>query len=702
MRRVALIGCLLAVACGDCGDDTDDPVDAARDAADAARSIAPPIAPAEAALPALRPCVEGWAERMTPAGVPYCHPFPDGVRTCEGATGQRPGERECTHVGAPCPEGEWAAGLDETGTIVFVRPGAIDGDGTRERPLGTLEAALAAAPSGATILLGKGEHTSAVSITQANITIVGACADETTIVASAPMTPAIAVIGEHALTLRDVRLSAEDVVAISVRNGASVIASGLWVEPAYVGVAVQEADADMRDSTFRDIAYNGAGIGVRCLQARCTMSDLAFDHAEHAVSGGRGSISIHDSSIVRTDPARSGHAIGIAGDVVADFGELAIDGVDVGVQLAGVTTIDRLFLHDAQMSGLGNSNATVTVTRSFIESWDHTPVSTSSNMTLRDVVIRGGGDAFETGGTTTLSGIGVVVLQRVSLEEATGSAISMLDGDVTASDLTILGVTQEDHDGFGIAAAGGTLHIERARFVGCEGASVFLNEGAHAVLEDAVVEGGGATDVVSTVGVGVLSGSHLDLRRAAFEEARGVALAVSGRGSSVIGHDVAIRMPQPLPSSGDYGRGLEASYEASMQLARVSIEDAFDHAVLSYRGTSLALEDVTIDRVMARACTSDECARHPAGIGVAAYDGSASLQRFAIRGAALCAAHRAADATLQLAHGVVADSAIGVCIAGDLDVDALTNDVEYTGNGENLNARELPVPVVLGPEELGE
>jgi hypothetical protein len=123
---------------------------------DASLCTAPCPEPAAPALPEpprppqYLPCPTGWiddAEAHALSGV--CRPAAER----RARTFRLPGG-ECRAPGSPCAD-EWAAGLDEPRTT-FVRAGAVGGDGTRARPLGSLAEAWAlGAP---TIALAAGAH----------------------------------------------------------------------------------------------------------------------------------------------------------------------------------------------------------------------------------------------------------------------------------------------------------------------------------------------------------------------------------------------------------------------------------------------------------------------------------------------------------------------------------------------------------------
>ncbi len=128
--------------------------------------------------PPLLNCPQGWSG--SPCTPPPPQNCPDGARWfmgegCVGGTDWCPGF-----------EGEWPLGVDEATAIhVAVAPQGAE-NGTRASPYGSLSAALANAPAGATIALSRGNHLQVadVMITQPGLRIVSGCPGDTNIVLS--------------------------------------------------------------------------------------------------------------------------------------------------------------------------------------------------------------------------------------------------------------------------------------------------------------------------------------------------------------------------------------------------------------------------------------------------------------------------------------------------------------------------------------
>lgn len=165
---------------------------------DASSCTAPCPEPAAPALPEpprppqYLPCPTGWIDD---AEAHACRAYVGPPPECAPRTFRLPGD-ECRAPGSPCAD-EWAAGLDEPRTT-FVRAGAVGGDGTRARPLGSLaEAWAVGAP---TIALAAGAH-ALVGELSGPRRVVGACAEGTRLSAPSAVTLGGGVVLED-LTLR--------------------------------------------------------------------------------------------------------------------------------------------------------------------------------------------------------------------------------------------------------------------------------------------------------------------------------------------------------------------------------------------------------------------------------------------------------------------------------------------------------------------
>ncbi len=701
---------LLAV--GGCGDD-DEPVDAQPDAGDAGSDapIAPtaPLDPDPVVPPELGPCPAGWTLARTAEGFGYCDPFGDDPLPCEGATAQRPGERSCTPIGAACPTtGDFATTLPSDRAILFVRAGATDGDGTRERPFGTLAAALSAVADGGVIALAKGRHETQLELDR-SIEVIGACAGESTI--EAPMGgTALTVRGAHTLTLRDLRLAAPAGVGIQAREGARVRLDGIWLGGVTQGIRSRDSTIEARDVVARDVAdaFFGPGVAFECTLGACSFEDVTI----YAATTGLLSIDSNVDAVrfaVVLDPERpisDGRAIDLSSGR-ASMREIAIRGADraITVTFAEVALTDLYVTSPRRDSAIAvGSGGDVTITRASL----HAPRGVGVLMydgvaTLRDVLVTGAispPPGLDTSAVVTALQSHTLTVERVAVVASRGSVFSLQsEASATGHDFHVEGAQGSLDDNFGIgivAGEGATLDLDRVHVASCDAAAVLLDEGAQVDLSSLVVEDTGV-GAERSVAIQLTGGARLGLDRARIERSRTIAIAVAGQGTRVHGADVAIRDVLPSERDGQYGRAIDVAGSAELDLERVHIERVHDHGVLASGGGMITLRDLVIDSVEPRACTADDCVRHPAGIGIAVHAASLDLARIDVRHAALCGIHVGDDATITLREGRIADCMVGVCARSPEQLGDLSEHAIYERNDRNLDVIELPVPSPLVP-----
>ncbi len=708
MRRA--LATLLLAASG-CGDDA--PSD--RDSGDASPmrvEPASPIASASPALPDFEPCPEGWTTRTTAAGVSYCDPFPGGLTRCEGATMRLPGTRECTPVGAACPAGEWPTTLPSDRTVIYVREGARAGDGTRERPFGTLLDAVDAAPANAIVALAKGDYTTPVDIARP-IELVGACAAETVVTGGDRMRATIQVTAGGRLVARDLRLGNEHGNAVEIREGSAQL-EGVWVGPARGGVLTLGATPPVviEGSLFRD-NYDAAatlGSGVVLINGACEIRDTAFDGASKApIRVSEGSLTLERVAISAAVEFEQANAYAIhGGGGRVELRSVALRAANAGILLSGAeidaedVTIEAL----QRPTGLTVGASTGTLRRiAIIDVPAFAATFYEGDLRIEDLLISGtrpDPSLEDFPATMSVAFEQVLDVTRLAIEgtEVSGITISEL-GSLTGRDVTLLGARDADIvNGFGITTLGGRFELERVRAASWTTAAIALDEASRGTLADATLEDIGAS-AARSVAVGVNDGSSLVLTRATIDRAHTMGIAIS-RNSTLSASDVILRDVIPSASDGEYGRGIEVADGASIELDRARLERTHDYAILVGNAASATMRDVVIDGIAPRACMAGDCVEHPGGIGVGAYGGTLDLERFALRGATLCGVHFAPSATVSLRNGRVESNAIGVCVEGDAASSGLGSDLVYEGNGTNLDTVQLPVPVPLTPIEVTE
>ncbi len=682
-RAIALAWGLAA-----CGDDVAIRMpDAEPDVPNETRTVDAPLAPAAPEPPRIAPCPSGWIERTTGAGNVYCDPFPGGRLDCEGATYRLPGERGCHPIGV-CPRNDWPAELP--GDAIYVRPGAFTGDGSRARPFGSLRAALAVAAAGATIALSKGIHAGEADITR-DVTIVGACAAETTFESMALI--AVSVSGSATLTIRDTSIGAPRGSAIFGTDESAIVLERVRVEPTHL-FAIR---ANGRSLTARDLVVRGGnGVGI----AATAVADI--EDAMITVDSGDG-INLQRGGrlhrvVVRPTVNDLANALAVGAAELTASEVVLVARTAFSASESARAVIDRSYLESlltVQTSATVASFGALTISRSYLLGGQLSE-SRAGPLELTDVVI--GVPPASRAEETGVAGLDqpIIRLRRVALEGTQG--FYLIGGVLDASDVSIVdNVAPSERVGSAIAVIDTRLALERVSIAGGTDTGLLAVHATGTVADTTIRSVLGATQ--PPLGIAAIEASELDLQRVRVEGSELAAgVAALGAGCRITGHDVAIVDLRPIPGVFSYARGIDIENGASLDLERVAIERTAGHAAIALRQSEMTLRDLTIRD--AAACAGD-CGGHAFGVGIGAYDAHISAERFLIERAALCAAHLATNGELDLARGTLRGSPVGVCVGVEgYDLDRIAPDVLLDGNDRSLDAVSLPVPRALPPIEL--
>lgn len=345
------------VAAADAGTDSAD-VGADADAAPPPPSVdlEPPAPPSPPVLQDW-PCPPRWSPVAAEVGKPWAFSYcaPPLPRPCEGATFQPPGELMCQAVGSACPpEAErWpsdatirerAAGF--AGQIRFVDGAAGDGgDGSRERPYRTLDAArqepLAA---GSILALARGTVAGGVAL-DANVALVGACVAEAVVTGPAGA-PALSFGGSVAALVVDLTVTGPG-AGIRIGGGPGPVTLRSLVVTDVAGYGVQHEQAGgpalMERILVRNVSsVGGRGRGVylyssaRLTADRVVVSEVlgaGFEAAPGQDGGGPPTLTLRDSAVRdvwMVENATEGDGAGVAlfGGAFFTATRVAFDGIE--------------------------------------------------------------------------------------------------------------------------------------------------------------------------------------------------------------------------------------------------------------------------------------------------------------------------------------------------------------------------------------
>lgn len=668
-------GALLAVTAIGCDahEERDASVDAALDARailpDAA--VEPPMIPwldegrPPIELPVLTPCPEGWRE-VPPSGeggVVSCDPYPPGgPSTCAFGEVHFPGEPGCAPVGSACPAGEWADGLADDGSVLFVRPGA-SGDGTRAAPFGAIADAMAVATSGSTIALAKGTYDESVVLGD-GVTVAGACAAETRIDDTGGTRTGVDVRGTTGGVVRDVALTG-GWVGVQALDAGEVTLDGVWISDAELwGILAQ----DGARVTGRSILVRRSGaMDVAVVMYRGAVIDL-----ERAV------IEDGDSDAVRAFDG--GASLQLSNAVIRDFRP-----------------------GDNTAYGVTASEGSATLLAVLVEAvTDLAVAAQDGGLVLEDVVVRNTrASPIGVGGVGVQALRSTLSLERTLVEGGFSAGVVMSGGDVLrADDLVVRGVRstpRDGHFGRGLQVQDGSSSIARRILVeDCRDLGVALAGPSHTVSNVWIRDiGSRASD--GEVGGGLLAvADDVMIGGLVVERTRDIALTARGADTRMQVTDALLSDTRGAEGSGLFGRGVEVSAGATLTLSRAVVEGGAEIGVLVLgEGSSAELSDVVVSAI------SQVEVIDAAGMGLAAVAGRLTATRFRSENNDLCGLLVTRGGEMDLSQGVIAGNPIGACVQVDVfDTDRLLDGVLFLDNETNFEAVSYEPPAATAPGEI--
>jgi len=521
-----LVPCALVVCLGCGGDDiADTGPDAATDSGVDAilpwPGDEPPIAPV-----VLTPCPDGWRESVD-EDLTVCEPYPEGgYRECPAGHAHFPGEEDCQPVGDPCPAGDFADGLPDDGSVIFVREGAAGGDGTRVAPYGLLsDVDFERLATGTTVALAKGGYFGVVALSPGT-RLVGACSAETSLT-GVPISNfahvSLIEAGEPAV-VENVTVAGSARPGVWVEAGANLRLEGVVLDDIAlvsafstdVGSLLELSEVVVR-GTRADIDGGGRALGTQAggrIEGTRVILDRNIDGAIFTADPGsavvlseayvRGTLTPDEVGsrgvVVQAGGRFEGRAVlfeanreigifaGRAGSVVeledvivrGTLPRLAGDdyGRGINVQDGATLTASRVVIERNHDQGLvvGRADATATVTDTVIR--DTLPVPRTSDF--------GRGITVQEGASLTATRILITRNHDVGVVVTDGEAEVLLE-DATIRD-TIPRASASDH-GYGLQAQiTGRLTLRRARIENNFALGV-SSLSAELTMEDVLVRG---------------------------------------------------------------------------------------------------------------------------------------------------------------------------------------------------------------------
>ncbi len=683
MARLAScsLALLVLAACG--GDDALPAPDAG--AADASSDMPVPGDVTPPALPTLTPCPSGWATVASPDGIDECEPpalaVLDAPSACPPGTALFAGSSACTPLGADCPAGPFPdqSTLPEASRVLYVRQGALGGDGSMVHPYGTIAAATIVSTPGTLIVVGKGDYDERVDLFR-GVTLVGACAAETRIVPSASSTLPAVRMGEPEASVSRVTV-APVAPLVGVEVGADVRMTDTIVDGATGGAIYVRPGGGLGGSRI-------ALIHTRVGEGRASAAALALDR-DAAATVASLQIADCDGSAVA--------ALSSGGVFVAD--DAAISDVGIADELPRAL--------------LAQNGATITLRASLLVRPRGSPgvaLAAGALVRLEDSLVVGdrsaGAEATPDLGLISADGARIE-LERVRFAHVGAYASAALAGSTnTLTDVVVRDFGSE-HIGLGVAFVGTTeavVTLRRALVVDGRNAGLFASgvggfgmpEGVGPALdvEDFTLVRANDDGADAGYGMALDTGAHGTVRRVSLTGVRGDAILAAHDGTDVAFEDLAI-LDSAEQGDGLYGRAIEIQYGAHVAVQRSRIERATEIAVLAIgEGSDLSMSDVAILGTRARSCAESGCSTAPGGIAVGVTSAArGALSGFLIDGAPLCGLQIAHDAELDVSDGVVRGAAVGACVeVAGYDIGRVTGSVSYENNDINVDTAERAVP----------
>ncbi len=673
----------------------------------------PPTPPMPPAPPVLTPCPEGWRD-LTRADVIVCEPFGD-------ETLPRCGEDEIVSLGRaagsacestlPCPMGEWP--IDAPANAIYVRAGAIDGDGSRERPLGTLAAGVAAARMGARpLVLGEGELVGGVQVSGIP-SITGLCAERTRIVDPSLDMSAPLIVRAGELALRGLRLDGA-LYGLWLTNGARVTAEGLSVRGPTSAIrldggasldarrvrAESPSTNDLDDATIRlgpgaeltlreaDVVGGGSSVyGYR------RMGDAEDAHATVTI----------ESSLLRDTP------VAIAGRLDTVLRRVAIEHVGVGVVTIAprMTELVDVRARDVGLATLGADLESGFVTdaggRTSLSRVSILGVETGTALlalgTISPTASIVGADVVldASGGRVAVNALagGSITLERAQITGSAGTAVQSDGGHLVLRDLAIAGTVLDGLFGDAVGATGGgTVEIERMSASPARYGLIVL-DATVATASDVDVFGGRGLGVQCdpTAGCAALA-PLLTVRRARIRQSGRFGVAVIGANATIEDveiDEVRVGDDEMLP-----GMGLLAAFGGTLTSSRVRVHAVHGVSVLSVEGSTVHGTSLDIADTELRECAG--CGGASFGDGVVCADsGSLVMADFRVSGSARAGLAAALGcAPPSFGAGTIEGNGVGVLTDESLDA-TLFRTLLVRNNGTDYDRTSLS----LGASELG-
>lgn len=671
--------------------------------------------------------------------------------TCTGASRPRLGERSCVPVGdcnAPFPPPGAAYFVDDSYTA-----GQLDGT-----HFATIQAAVAAAPSGATIAIEEGSYSGTVTLPKA-VTLVGRCAAKVTLSGAGAATPGLEVMKKLKAFARGLTITDFE-VGVSAGGGADVSLDGLVVQ------------------SNRRLGILGADAGTRVLAKgiviRGTLPDASGRFGHGAASGFDGELTIEDSAITDSSEMGAGAQrdgrINIVRSVVSGVVQRTSNkayGWGVGTQTGGQATVIESAILDTFTGGVvaAENRSAVRLERSYVGGVRRGPATNGGTFAAAALAQNEGASLDIIGSTlagsdrygvfvnagaratisstavrdlsgSPLDGAGVQVAEKSSATVTTSAVLaSTVSGLLNAGTLDATDLYVGEVTGAAVASHGTTkvvrlivsdlqpgkglnAELSAALYVGdgnsLEASEVIvrkahglgalaLGSGTMLSIRRSAISDIQAPEDFSGYGLAATQGAEVTLEDAVIGKARDVGVYVSDPGTIASLRRVSVVDVQPNGPEGR-ARSLNVQNGALLNLVRV----------LAHRGKQVGLNVVGEG---ARAVVEDsvitgvQATEVGFGHGIAVTAGGALVMTRSVVGDHAGIGLVFANASGSVATSVIRANPVGVHTQEGVSLvevpsapaeliplsAAFTTDTRFEDNGTKVGSGQVPLPVQAAP-----
>lgn len=645
---------------------------------------------------------------------------------------------------APCPEGQLLDGVTCVPEVCGVGPfGDRDGqlyvdplnlgeeDGSRERPLRDVNAALLQAPEDATVVLASGTHKGLIRMDLAarGVKLVGRCKELTVLDGDGEL---VTVYGQTTGThVEQVTITGAVEAGVFSSNETVVLRDVDMDRPGYVGFWVlEQGEALLERVQIRDPIEDPqfeSAWGVAASEgSTLVLRDVLIENAIDAgvFLEGSGAVDAERLTVLDTSSSRDGNGSSL---VSLSSGPIHLkDSAFVGSQLAGLT------FEFGSTALVENCHIEASRPASADYVYAAGVLAVDSEVTIRDTTIRDihgtGAEIFGSSGRMVLERVDIADIASTDKDFASGFGLTVRDGlleahEVTLTNTTAVGAWASDggtmvlHDvlvdgvepspsaetvaGAILARHGAHIELEQVEIRNLAGNGISLFPGSSMVAEGLDIHDIHANDLLPGSGHCIeVDNATAQIQDSLLQGCNEVAVLASGVNADATVKRVTI---QGVATSATYsfGLGLLAQNDARMTADQVDVSGTSSATSAATYGGQLIINDSMLHDCL----LNDD---HALGYAVfAVHTGSVILERTDIQAAGLAgllasgpgASVHMSDGSIQGVYvGIGADTGFGALAQdwGHIELDAVTiEDIQGPGiacsSGASVNGQDLDI-----------